>query len=182
MLRSFGSSIEESLSGPRLVSATARRNGISNQLLFSWRKAYREGRLGAIDGFVPATIVPEHPEGGSGPGCGRIEIVSANLECRTVVPARSLRHQISCSAATLAAFRQKLHLAYRPNLPGHLCSSTAELLLANMRRFFGSRSENALRLLRRRLTLDRRARNRRIFLDQPLLLKIDPEARRYLSP
>ena len=70
--------IEESLSGPRLVSATARRNGISNQLLFSWRKAYREGRLGAIGGFVPATIVSEQPEGGSGPGCGRIEIVSAN--------------------------------------------------------------------------------------------------------
>ena len=70
--------VEESLSAPRLVSATARRHGISNQLLFSWRKAYREGRLGAIGGFVPATIIPEQPEGGSGPGCGRIEIVSAN--------------------------------------------------------------------------------------------------------
>ncbi len=70
--------VEESLSGPRLVSATARRNGISNQLLFAWRKAYREGRLGEIAGFVPATIAPEHPEAVSGPGCGRIEIVSAN--------------------------------------------------------------------------------------------------------
>ena len=70
--------VEESLSGPRLVSATARRNGISNQLLFAWRKAYREGRLGTIAGFVPATIVPEQPEAAIGPGCGRIEIVSAN--------------------------------------------------------------------------------------------------------
>jgi transposase len=70
--------VEESLSAPRLVSATARRHGISNQLLFAWRKAYRDGRLGAIAGFVPATIVPERPEEGSGPGCGRIEIVSAN--------------------------------------------------------------------------------------------------------
>jgi len=70
--------VEESLSAPRLVSATARRHGISNQLLFAWRKAYREGRLGAIAGFVPATIVPERPEEGSGPRCGRIEIVSAN--------------------------------------------------------------------------------------------------------
>ena len=70
--------VEESLSGPRLVSATARRHGISNQLLFAWRKAYRDGRLGAIAGFVPATIVPERPEEGSGPSCGRIEIVSAN--------------------------------------------------------------------------------------------------------
>jgi transposase len=60
------------------VRITARRHGISNQLLFAWRKAYRDGRLGAIAGFVPATIVPERPEGGSGPGCGRIEIVSAN--------------------------------------------------------------------------------------------------------
>jgi transposase len=69
--------VEESLSGPRLVSATARRHGISNQLLFAWRKAFRERRLGEITGFVPATIIPEQPEGG-GPGCGRIEIVSAN--------------------------------------------------------------------------------------------------------
>ncbi len=64
--------------GPRLVSATARRHGISNQLLFAWRKAYRVGRLGAIAGFVPATIVPEQREAASGSGCGRIEIVSAN--------------------------------------------------------------------------------------------------------
>jgi transposase len=70
--------IEESLSAPRLVSATARRHGISNQLLFAWRKAYRDGRLGAIAGFVPAMIAPEQPEAAPGPGCGRIEIVSAN--------------------------------------------------------------------------------------------------------
>jgi|ERR1017187_4393357 transposase len=70
--------VEESLSGPRLVSATARRHGISNQLLFAWRKAFRERRLGEITGFVPATIIPEQPEEGSGPSCGRIEIVSAN--------------------------------------------------------------------------------------------------------
>ena len=70
--------VEESFSGPRLVSATARHHGISNQLLFSWRKAYRDGRLGAIAGFVPAMIAPEQPEAAPGPGCGRIEIVSAN--------------------------------------------------------------------------------------------------------
>ena len=35
--------VEESFSAPRLASATARRHGISNQLLFAWRKAYREG-------------------------------------------------------------------------------------------------------------------------------------------
>ena len=35
--------VEESFSGPRLASATARRHRISTQQLFSWRKAYREG-------------------------------------------------------------------------------------------------------------------------------------------
>ena len=70
--------VEESLSGPRLASATARRHGISNQLLFSWRKAYRAGRLGAPRGFVPAMIVTEPPDKDAGSGCGRIEIVSAN--------------------------------------------------------------------------------------------------------
>ena len=70
--------VEESLLGPRLASATARRRGISNQLLFSWRKAYRTGRLGAPLGFVPAMIVPEPPEKGTRSGYGRIEIVSTN--------------------------------------------------------------------------------------------------------
>ena len=70
--------VEESFSAPQLASATARRHGISNQLLFAWRKVYREGRLGDISGFVPAVIVPEQPEKGSGPGCRRIEIVIAN--------------------------------------------------------------------------------------------------------
>ena len=70
--------VEESLSGPRLASATARRHGISNQLLFAWRKAYRAGRLDGPAGFVPAMIVSEPPEKATGSGCGRIEIVSTN--------------------------------------------------------------------------------------------------------
>lgn len=32
--------VTESLSGPRLVSATARRHGISRSLLVKWRRAY----------------------------------------------------------------------------------------------------------------------------------------------
>jgi transposase len=70
--------VEESFSGPRLASATARRHGISNQLLFAWRKAHRKGQFGDIPGFVSAMIVPEQPEKGSGLGGSRIEIVSAN--------------------------------------------------------------------------------------------------------
>src|SRR5882762_3816332 len=80
--------VRESFSAPRLASATARWHGISNQHLFAWRKAYREGRLGDIPGFVPAMIVPEQPEKGTETGCRRIEIVMANCRmanCSTAV-------------------------------------------------------------------------------------------------
>ena len=77
--------VEESQSGPRLVSSTARRHGISNQLLFAWRKAYREGRLGAVGGFVPAVMVAERPDAFD--GGGRIEIVST----------RGLRFIVDCT-------------------------------------------------------------------------------------
>ena len=33
----------------RLASGTARRHGMSNPLLFAWRKAYREGRASQSD-------------------------------------------------------------------------------------------------------------------------------------
>jgi|SRR5450631_490622 transposase len=70
--------VEESFSGARLASATARRHGISNPLLFAWRKAYREGRLCKASGFVPAVIAPAQPEKGTGLDSRRMEIVSAN--------------------------------------------------------------------------------------------------------
>lgn len=75
--------VEESFSRPRYASTTARRYGLSGGLLFSWRKAYREGRLGGgpLDGFVPAVIVPEKattaPWSGDAGG-GRMEVVSAS--------------------------------------------------------------------------------------------------------
>lgn len=68
--------VEESLSAPRLASATARRHGISNQLLFAWRKAYREGRIGDETGFVPAKIVPDPPETKPEPVCHPVEVIS----------------------------------------------------------------------------------------------------------
>jgi transposase len=74
--------VEESYSAPRQGSATARRHGISNQLLNLWRKAAREGRLGcrAVNGFVPAFVVPEAlSEIGGGAALGsRMEVVSRN--------------------------------------------------------------------------------------------------------
>lgn len=68
--------VEESLAGPRPASATARRHGISHQMLLAGRKAYRQGRLGVVTGFVAAVLGPEPPPD---PGTsGRIEIVSSN--------------------------------------------------------------------------------------------------------
>ena len=70
--------VEESFWEPRIASATARRHGISNQLMFAWRKAYRNGRLGvgAVSGFVPAVIVPEPSKATASEG--RLEIVLGN--------------------------------------------------------------------------------------------------------
>ena len=80
--------VTESLIGPRLVSATARRHGISTSLLFTWRRAHRRGMLTSrpVDaGFVPAVVVadvrPPVP-----PTSGRIEIVLANRR-RVIVDA-----------------------------------------------------------------------------------------------
>ena len=74
---------EESFSGPRVASATARHHGVSKQLLFSWRKAYREGQLGGcqVDGFVPARIVSEGQSTAECAGAatnGILEVVTAN--------------------------------------------------------------------------------------------------------
>ena len=75
--------VQESLSGPRLTSATARRHGISRQLLLNWRKAWREGRLGEEDTatiFVPAVVTSECEATGERrvPQDDHIEIVTAN--------------------------------------------------------------------------------------------------------
>ncbi len=72
--------VAESFSGPRLVSATARRHGISPSLLYTWRRAFRAERIGPEDpapGFVPAMIIPEtRPDVGAS-STGRMEIVIA---------------------------------------------------------------------------------------------------------
>ena len=74
--------VEESLSGQRRASATARRHDITNSLLFKWRKAYREDGLGgaAVAVFVPAVVVASEGEveGAPSPAGGRMEIVGAD--------------------------------------------------------------------------------------------------------
>ena len=50
--------VAESYSGPRLVSVTARRNGLSTSQLFTWRRLARDGRLteDAAPTLVPVEI------------------------------------------------------------------------------------------------------------------------------
>ena len=80
--------VAESFSVPRNVSATARRYGLSNGQLFSWRRLAREGKLvldGDDGGFVPAIVAPERSDRAEGnsltqsgtamPTDGRMEIV-----------------------------------------------------------------------------------------------------------
>jgi transposase len=55
--------VAESFGAPRIVSATARRHGLSNSQLFTWRRLAREGKLVVADdaaAFVPAVLAPEH--------------------------------------------------------------------------------------------------------------------------
>jgi transposase len=89
--------VEESFSGPRLASATARHHGVSKQLLFSWRKAYREGQLGGcqVDGFVPARIVSEvqsTAERAAAATNGILEVVTANG--RRVIVDRNVNFEV----------------------------------------------------------------------------------------
>jgi transposase len=74
----------ESLAGPRLVSATARRHGVSRAQLLTWRRKLKvEQEAMATPSFVPAIIEPEPPVAStptsrarsSGACAGRIEIV-----------------------------------------------------------------------------------------------------------
>ena len=72
--------VAESLRGPRLVSATARRHGISPGLLYTWRRAFRVKPIGVEDsasGFVPAIVVAEAQPGTARGALGRMEIVVA---------------------------------------------------------------------------------------------------------
>src|SRR5947208_2569632 len=74
--------VTESLAGPRLVSTTARRYGISPSLLFAWRRSFRAEPVSAVaeePAFMPAVVVPETaPALRGSPVGGRVEIVLPN--------------------------------------------------------------------------------------------------------
>jgi transposase len=86
--------VEESLAGPRLVAATARRHGISRSLLTRWRRDYREGRIReeCAPSFSPVVVAADAPSAmpNSAPAlhdAGRIEILLANGRRIVVGPA-----------------------------------------------------------------------------------------------
>ena len=70
--------VAESYGGPREVSATARRHGLSGGQLFSWRRLAREGRLGdEAAALVPVKIVVPATDGSIAPkGDRRDEMTS----------------------------------------------------------------------------------------------------------
>jgi transposase len=76
--------VEESLAGPRLVAATARRHGISRSLLTRWRRDYRDGRIQEeCASFSPVVVAAGAPAAMPNPApappdAGRIEIFLAN--------------------------------------------------------------------------------------------------------
>ena len=53
--------VTECLEAPRLVSATARRHGITRSQLMAWRRALKVERIAPepAPAFVPAVLVPE---------------------------------------------------------------------------------------------------------------------------
>lgn len=65
----------ESLSGPRLGSATARRYGIARSLLATWRRQF-DVRASGGSRFVPAVVVPGGPTVPA--PSSRMEIVASN--------------------------------------------------------------------------------------------------------
>jgi transposase len=80
--------VAESFAGSRLVSATARRHGLSTGQLFTWRRLARSGRLvedapatfaQAVVTSEPSTSAPlTPPEGHTPAGQGRMEIIIPN--------------------------------------------------------------------------------------------------------
>jgi transposase len=101
----------ESFEAPRLVSATARRHGISRSQLSQWRRSFRPERKDVADpqiGFVPAMVVAEPaahvPANMAASGVIEIELASGvRMRITGVVDAGTL----SATVAALAAGRPR---------------------------------------------------------------------------
>jgi transposase len=83
--------VAESYDAPRLVSATARRNGLSASQLFTWRRLAREGQLVEADEaitFAPAIIKSSTGNPPSLPGYVEAVRDSPSLPCALAAPSR----------------------------------------------------------------------------------------------
>ena len=82
--------VEESLTGKRQVSATARRHGISRSLLTVWRRQYRTGELGGdrLPSFMPLMVSAELP------GTMSPRPVPPNPEARVEIALRNGRQMV----------------------------------------------------------------------------------------
>ncbi|WP_444453796.1 IS66-like element accessory protein TnpA [Rhodobacter capsulatus] len=80
--------VEESLSGPKLARATARRYGIALSGLYQWRRQYQRGELGGeVPAFRAVELFPEGiaPAVSTAVTSGPIEIALSNGR-RVIVP------------------------------------------------------------------------------------------------
>lgn len=97
----------ESFEAPRLVSATARRHGISRSQLSQWRRSFRPERKDVADpqtGFVPAMVVAEPaapvPANMAASGVVEIELASGvRMRITGAVDAGTLNAAVAALAA-----------------------------------------------------------------------------------
>jgi transposase len=92
--------VEESLSGPNLARATARRYGIALSGLYLWRRQYQNGELdGAGPRFRPVEFLPE---------TSAAAVLDAPDDCGTIdavlLTGRRLGVPTSVSSEVLARF------------------------------------------------------------------------------
>jgi transposase len=101
----------ESLQGPRQVSATARRHGLSRSLLLQWRRSFRveqeagsERRVGFVAAVVASEPEPAVPAPAVLPGGDAIEIEFAT-GCRMRITGAVDKATLTAAVVALAGRR-----------------------------------------------------------------------------
>ena len=102
--------VAQSHGGPRLVSLTARRYGISPSLLFAWRRSFRPVPIAKSAGdpvFVPTVGVPE--------ACPGVRQHNLNPPTRRItLQGRSLRDESDAHAAAALKKSLRTHRVTQP--------------------------------------------------------------------
>ncbi len=111
----------ESMAGPRLVSATARRYGISGSQLAVWRRTFQDEPDGSetVPTFVPAVLTPalEPLRQESAAATSRMEIILPEGR-RVVVDADGNRREIALSRASRGRASQRIRRLFRLGIGG----------------------------------------------------------------